>query len=392
MGDVPENLPVISRPRGGAIVGGVCAGLAQRWKVDPNLLRISIVVLAFFGGLGLAAYGAGLLLMPREGQPEMPVRRFLPFTRSWSTPTVVAATIGALVVVVGLTSSGGIGLGPVIVIFAIWFFGFRNHGSSRPGPPPEPTPFERKADAWRQRLAEQNTPGYEAVTLLAPTGQRWTQPYTDPASDLVVRDDDPLPVRRSPRPRNWRLWWLALASVGVAVAVVALLGVAGIAVGPLAYASAVLAGLGLTLVVATWAGRPPLLFPATIIAALAVVSLVIPPVPNVGEVHRSYSTAAELPERIDLGAGKVELDLSALQLTEDTDLTVKVGAGSVALELPVRVTSEVNYSIDAGEFNGSFNAREGLSITGTETVTRGSGSPVLRIWIDVDLGEVLVLT
>jgi phage shock protein PspC (stress-responsive transcriptional regulator) len=202
-GDVPENLPVIiSRPRGGAMVGGVCAGLAQRWRVDPNLLRIAIVVLAFFGGLGVAAYGAGLLLMPREGQAEMPVRRFLPFTRSWSTPTVVAATIGALVVIVGLTSSGGIGLGPVLVIFAVWFFGFRNHGASRPTPPPEPTPFERAADAWRVRMAEQQTPGYEDVALPASSEQRWTQPYTDPISDLVVRDNEP-PAVLAARRRRW---------------------------------------------------------------------------------------------------------------------------------------------------------------------------------------------
>ena len=388
-GDVPENLPVISRPRGGAMVGGVCAGLARRWRVDPNLLRIAIVVLAFFGGLGVAAYGAGLLLMPRDGQAEMPVRRFLPFTRSWTTPTVVAATIGALVVLVGLTSSGGIGLGPVLVIFAVWFFGFRNHGSSRPVAPVEPTPFERAADAWRVRLAEQNTPGYEAVALPAPSEQRWTQPYTDPITDLAVRDNDPLPVVPVRR-RDWRLWWLALACVGTAVGIVTLLGVAGAATGPLAYASATLAGLGLTLVVATWAGRPPLLLPATIIAALATVSLIVPPIPEVGEVHRSYSTAAELPARLDLGAGEVKLDLSGLQLAQDTDFTVKLGAGSVELQLPVGVTSEVNYSVDAGEYNGSFRARDGLNLTGTETVARGSGSPVLRIWIDVDVGEVRV--
>ncbi|MBI5027727.1 MAG: PspC domain-containing protein, partial [Actinobacteria bacterium] len=60
-GDVPENLPVISRPRDGAMLGGVCAGLARRWQLDPNLLRIALVVLSVFGGLGLVAYGSGLL-------------------------------------------------------------------------------------------------------------------------------------------------------------------------------------------------------------------------------------------------------------------------------------------------------------------------------------------
>ena len=207
------------------MLGGVCAGLARRWQVDPNLLRISIVVLAFFGGLGLAAYGAGLLLMPRDGQAEMPVRRYLPFTRTWSTAAVIAATVGTLAVLVGVTSSGGIGLGPVVVIFAIWFFGFRNHGTRRPVTPPEPTPFERSADAWRQRLAEQHTPGYEAIPLAAPTEQRWTQPYTDPPSDLVVRDNEP-PAVLADRRRRRQFWWLALILVGAGVLVVTILGAA----------------------------------------------------------------------------------------------------------------------------------------------------------------------
>ena len=50
-GDVPDNnLPVITRPRTGAMVGGVCAGLARRWQVDPDPLRSAVVVLAICGG------------------------------------------------------------------------------------------------------------------------------------------------------------------------------------------------------------------------------------------------------------------------------------------------------------------------------------------------------
>lgn len=134
---VPDNLPVLSRPRNGAMIGGVCAGLARRWHVDPNLLRIAVAVLVLFGGLGLAAYGAGVLLMPRDGQTEMPVRRWLPFTRDWPTAGVVAATIGALVLLTGIPTNG-IGFGPVAVIFAVWYFGFRNHGTRTNAPTPSP--------------------------------------------------------------------------------------------------------------------------------------------------------------------------------------------------------------------------------------------------------------
>jgi len=395
-GDVPENLPaIISRPRAGAMVGGVCAGMARRWRVDPNLLRIAIVVLAFFGGLGLAAYGAGLLLMPREGQTQMPVQRFLPFTRSWSTPTVIAATIGALVVIVGLTSSGGIGLGPVLIIFAIWFFGFRNHGQTRPAAPSEPTPFERAADAWRVRLAEQKTPGYEAVALPAPTEQRWTQPYTDPAADLVVRDNEP-PAVIADRRRRRHFWWLALALVGTGVLVVTILGMAGVHGGPPAYAAAVLAGLGLTLVLASRTGRPPLLLPATIIAGLVTASMMGTGAPirlsDVGDFKRVVTTGAELPADVNVTAGDVTLDLTKLDLTTDRDLAIKVNAGSVKLTLPAQVASEVTWNVGAGDVNTEGVSRDGFDLSGTTSYPATvAGAPTLHVTVDVDLGEVKVV-
>lgn len=393
-GDVPDNLPVISRPRGGAMVGGVCAGMARRWRVDPNLLRIAIVVLAFFGGLGVAAYGAGLLLMPREGQTQMPVRRFLPFTRSWSNPTVIAATIGALVVIVGLTSSGGIGLGPVLIIFAVWFFGFRNHGQSRPAPPPEPTPFERAADAWRVRLAEQKTPGYEAVALPAPTEQRWTQPYTDPAADLVVRDNEP-PAVLADRRRRRHFWWLALALVGAGVLVVTILGIVGVHGDPLAYASAVLAGLGLTLVLASRTGRPPLLLPATIIAGLVTVSMMgsgaAVRLADVGDYKRVVTTSSELPPAVNVTVGDVTLDLSKLNLTADRQLAIKVNAGSVDLTLPAEVASEVTWRVSAGDFDTAGESRDGFDLSGVNSYPATvAGAPTLHITVDVDLGDVEV--
>lgn len=395
-GTVPDNLPVLSRPRDGAMVAGVCAGLARKWQVDPNLLRIAIVVLAFFGGLGLAAYGAGVLLIPRDGTRELPVRRFLPFTRTWSTPAVVAATIGALVLLLGLTTgSSGIGLGPVAIIFAVWFFGFRNRN---PQPPvaqrPEPTPFERAADAWRVRLAEQQTPGFEDVPVAAPLEQRWTQPYTDPATDLAVRDNEP-PTVVAARKRRWQRWWLALTLVGAAVLVVTILSFAGLPTGPLTYAAAVLAGLGLTLVASARSGRPPLLLPATLIAAIATGALLVPSdfrAPEVGELHRAYGSAAEIPAAVHYAAGDVDLDLRRLQLTGDRDLAIHVGAGSVNLTLPQDVATEISWKVKAGSANlGNGDSLDGFDLAGNSSYPAAKpGAPTLRIAVNVDLGDLEV--
>ena len=51
-------------------VAGVAGGLARHLDVDPLLLRVAFVVLAFFGGAGLLLYGACWLLVPEEGSDE----------------------------------------------------------------------------------------------------------------------------------------------------------------------------------------------------------------------------------------------------------------------------------------------------------------------------------
>lgn len=379
------------------MVGGVCAGLARRWQVDPNLLRITVVVLSFFSGIGLIAYGTGMLLMPRDGSAEPPVRRLLPFTRRWSTATVVIATIAAAALLIAVLGIQGMGAGPVLVILAVWFFGFRGRNTrTPPPPPPEPTPFERAADNWRQRLAEQQTPGYEQVALAAPSQQRWTQPYTDPASDLAVRDDDPVPAVR--RRRRWRLWWLALTLIGVGVlAVSAAAVVLGAPASPLAYAAAVLAGLGLTLLAGVRRGRPPLLLPVTLVVAILTGGLMVHAhgvtIPEMGTQHHTYTTAAELPPSLALEAGELTVDLSDLELTSDEELTVHVGTGQLNLQLPKDVATDLTWSVGAGEFNltggSTGEAQGGFDLSGTRSYPAESGknTPTLHITASLNLGE-----
>ena len=52
------------RDTDGRWFGGVCSGLAQRFGVDPVLIRAAAVVLAFLGGIGLTAYVILWLLLP----------------------------------------------------------------------------------------------------------------------------------------------------------------------------------------------------------------------------------------------------------------------------------------------------------------------------------------
>jgi phage shock protein C len=50
----------------GRMLAGVAAGLADYFDVDPTLVRIAFVALAFLGGLAVPLYAAGWLLIPDE--------------------------------------------------------------------------------------------------------------------------------------------------------------------------------------------------------------------------------------------------------------------------------------------------------------------------------------
>ena len=50
----------------GRMLAGVAAGVADYFDVDPTLVRIGFVALAFLGGVAVPLYLAGWLLIPDE--------------------------------------------------------------------------------------------------------------------------------------------------------------------------------------------------------------------------------------------------------------------------------------------------------------------------------------
>jgi phage shock protein C len=54
------------RSRENAMLGGVCAGLAEYFDVDPSLIRLATVILLFAGGTGVLAYIVAWIIVPQE--------------------------------------------------------------------------------------------------------------------------------------------------------------------------------------------------------------------------------------------------------------------------------------------------------------------------------------
>jgi phage shock protein PspC (stress-responsive transcriptional regulator) len=49
-------------------VAGVCSGLGEYFKVDPNIVRLAFAVLTVFGGFGVLLYLIAWVILPEEDQ------------------------------------------------------------------------------------------------------------------------------------------------------------------------------------------------------------------------------------------------------------------------------------------------------------------------------------
>ena len=111
--------------------GGVCAGIAGRYGVDPLLVRAAAVILAFAGGVGITVYLALWLLLP-DLHGDLLLERAL---RRGDVGPVLLVIVTAFVIIGGLVSIGQGGWsGPLWVLLPValiaWFVIDRGRGQS----------------------------------------------------------------------------------------------------------------------------------------------------------------------------------------------------------------------------------------------------------------------
>ncbi len=50
----------------GAVLAGVCGGVAEYFNIDPNLVRIAAAILFCAGGLSLWVYVIAAIILPKK--------------------------------------------------------------------------------------------------------------------------------------------------------------------------------------------------------------------------------------------------------------------------------------------------------------------------------------
>ena len=72
MSSIPNQRRLLRRSRSDRILGGVCAGLAEFFGVDPILIRLAFVLVTLAQGAGVLIYVLLWILMPEVGVENPP--------------------------------------------------------------------------------------------------------------------------------------------------------------------------------------------------------------------------------------------------------------------------------------------------------------------------------
>lgn len=80
-------------------MGGVCSGLAQKWNIDPVIVRGLAVILTLFFGLGILVYGVAWALLP---EPDGRIHAEEVIRGRWTAGTTGAA----IMTLIGLAGPG----------------------------------------------------------------------------------------------------------------------------------------------------------------------------------------------------------------------------------------------------------------------------------------------
>lgn len=323
----PQRPRRLTRAREGRVLGGVCAGVANYFNIDPVIVRVVAVATTFFGGVGILLYLAALLLVPDD-------RGHVAADPSSLRGKVLIGVAGVLLFI-AVASAVPWGSGD-------WFF-----------------------------------PGFlfpVAFLALLGAGVWWLAQGARGRSG-----EDAGSVLRAVVLAFVLLCACALLAVGSAWAS---------AVGGDAVVAGLVIAAGALLVAGAFVGRVRwLILPALAIALpLAVVSAAGIEVDNsIGERDYRPASAAEIQDRYELGMGELVVDLRGADLPPgDHRLDLEVGVGHALLLVPddVCVASTADVGLGAVQVFGRDN--NGADVNWEDHREAPSGTP--RVVVDASVG------
>ena len=350
-------------------VAGVAGGLARHLDIDPVILRVAFVVLAFFGGAGLILYAAAWALVPEEDHE----RAAVDLDERSRTVALVALTVIAALALVGDSWGASFWFPwPLIVIASViglvWL-GVANRGSGRRVPPePELDP-------------ETGEP--------LPPAAGWTG---GPTTSYPVSAPRP----RDPRKRGPVLFWFTLLLIAVAEGVLGIVDAAGVPVADSAYVALATGVIATMLVVGSFAGRAGGLIALGLVASVGLVAATAADRWDGDRVHVTPTTADAVASSYSLTTGELIVDLSEVSDVEELDgrtLSVSGEAGRIEVIVPEDVDVQVEADVDGPGGYDLFGMHGGgIDWTRSASHDGGADAPAITIDADLQVGEITVTT
>lgn len=382
----------LRRPTEGRMIAGVAAGLGNRFSINPWWFRIGFLVLAVFGGLGLALYGIGWLLIPQEGADQPIVVAWIAGIDTSNTPMMIGiALIGAAALILAASLdlvSGNLLFAAVLFVIGVLLYRGDIGGSDEPKSPDalDGGRDDVPADVLLDTDLDEPAPDGGGP----PDGGGEPPQETHPAPP-------PVPPHAEPKQRSI-LGQLTIAAALIAVGGLALLDAAGVLFpGFVHYVALALGVVGAGLLVGTIFGRARwLIFIGLLLVPVLLVASVVPSWTFNGEAGDAFYRPLSIEEidqvgrQYELAAGSLHIDLTSLDVEAGAlriPLEVKIGAGEIRIDVPAGVPALVDASVGIGAIDLFGDDRAGL---GVSSIADSGSPPVFLITAEAGVGKIVV--
>ena len=348
-------------------IAGVAGGIARHLDVDPIIVRVALVVAAFFGGAGLLAYVGAWILVPEEGTQDEPLGL------DERSRSLALGGVGILALLCAVGDWAG----------AFWF--------------PWPLAILAAIIVWLLNRKEKRAPrgGYGYV---APPVADDVMSGDPTAGEGAYAPVPPTSYARPPRYRNPRkrgpvLFFFTLALIALAEGVLGVVDLAGVPVADSAYPALALGITALMLVIGSFWGRAGGLIAVGLVAALATAGATFGS--SIDDEDRYYapSSAGEVQEAYDFGGGRFTLDLSEVSdvdALDGRDVRIDGFGGRVEVIVPDGMDVDVRTQVVGGESRVFDQRSDGFDITQNGFLDGGDDVPDMSIDIDLVAGEIIV--
>lgn len=392
------------RPAQGRKVAGVAAGVGLRYGIDPIVIRVALVALTFFGGVGPAVYLLGWLFFPGSDDEVSPFEALLGHGASGTskglTLLLCVMCFPAFGIAFGGTwlDGGGI-IGLALVITALYLM-HRGRGH-----------VNRPAAVRARTFAGHTAP--EPGTRVDTATTDWDALGANPLGWHLADPSTPVPppVPEEPeRPARERscggrgvskvtLVTLALAIITAGVGSLTAANYMDSVWGISEVAAATLAVLaGGLLVGAFTGGARGLIWFALPTAAVAVLTSPWPAggyAGGVGEIVETPRTMAQLDHSYERTAGAIDVDLTELDVDPQRPVSVEARVGTGDITFTVPRNADVTYDCKArtGTATCLGATRSGVtneSIIGRDNGDDGHGGQRFHLRLDAGIGNVEV--